>query len=654
MTHEELNHYILHYLKEDKTNSAIMLTAPWGTGKSYYIQNELIPFLKQKQEEKIKGKNEELKKSKKRAKKKAIKREIKEEKEKGRVICVSLYGLACIKDINKSIYFENKASRVSKRKKVPAWVKAYGKPLAIGSIGIAKTVLKSLTTIDLDLSIENPNMEKLYSSVNLRDKLLVFEDLERTSISIIELLGYVNNLVEQDGVKVLLVANEQEILNYLNGAPDNKGIIHRVPDDNTQEYLRKKEKTVSDTILFVSDNKEKTIESILRSFKNSVINKLLEVCEEKPERNVVAEISGIMEEVKCDNLRSVIFGCQKAVDLFQLIGDELDYVFARTLLLSLVAFSLRKKGKDDLSWEVDDFLCSPRLGTEDYPLLKETYDFVTDHSFSKEDFIFTQKTFLRQKEFERRKGVIRNNLDRIYYSHLCTENEVVAAIKAITKSLEETKDIPCIEFGKLANYLVYLRPILDQDNSILRCKQAMLRRLRIEGGQQEKQAVSFHDGIELHSNLAQAELKEWKKEMLSAISEREQRRFDFDFDYQPESVIEFCKSLNSRTNDFIENKRFASLFDVDRFLSLLKTVSSKEIYALRDTFLCVYRMSNIEDFFADDFSALQQIVNGLEKQIDNREAADKLALHQLRLFLNNLKEMVNRLTEKAQVNPEES
>ena len=38
------------------------------------------------------------------------------------------------------------------------------------------------------------------------------EDLERSSIDIIEVLGFVNNLVEQDGVKVLLVANEEEII----------------------------------------------------------------------------------------------------------------------------------------------------------------------------------------------------------------------------------------------------------------------------------------------------------------------------------------------------------------------------------------------------------------------------------------------------------
>lgn len=38
MKDTELNSYILHYLKKDKTHTAIMLTGEWGTGKSYYIK----------------------------------------------------------------------------------------------------------------------------------------------------------------------------------------------------------------------------------------------------------------------------------------------------------------------------------------------------------------------------------------------------------------------------------------------------------------------------------------------------------------------------------------------------------------------------------------------------------------------------------------
>ena len=49
MCYEELNQHIYRYLIGNKTKSAIMLTAPWGTGKSFYIQNHLKPFLEGKE-----------------------------------------------------------------------------------------------------------------------------------------------------------------------------------------------------------------------------------------------------------------------------------------------------------------------------------------------------------------------------------------------------------------------------------------------------------------------------------------------------------------------------------------------------------------------------------------------------------------------------
>lgn len=44
MNHKELNNYIFHYLKKDKTQTAIMLNGEWGSGKSFYLKNDLIPF----------------------------------------------------------------------------------------------------------------------------------------------------------------------------------------------------------------------------------------------------------------------------------------------------------------------------------------------------------------------------------------------------------------------------------------------------------------------------------------------------------------------------------------------------------------------------------------------------------------------------------
>ena len=122
---------------------------------------------------------------------------------------------------------------------------------------IAKNVIKNITGLaGINLGLSDDDLSELYESVNLKDKLLILEDVERSNINITNLLGYVNGLVERDGVKVLLVANENEILRK----NDNKfnfdfAKVHEKKDEKKQEikvpeevkkYLRIKEKTISD------------------------------------------------------------------------------------------------------------------------------------------------------------------------------------------------------------------------------------------------------------------------------------------------------------------------------------------------------------------------------------------------------------------------
>ena len=105
MNNLELNQYILHYIKDNHTKSAIMLTAGWGMGKSYYIQNDLIPFLA--------------------------------EKENGAYSClvISLYGLKTVEDISKNLYFESRL-KFLKRKSEKA---------TAGEL-VAKTIIKGITS----------------------------------------------------------------------------------------------------------------------------------------------------------------------------------------------------------------------------------------------------------------------------------------------------------------------------------------------------------------------------------------------------------------------------------------------------------------------------------------------------------------------------
>ena len=125
MTNNELNQFILHYLVEDKTHSAIMLTGAWGTGKSYYIQNELVPFLKEEHEKEC--------------------------------VTVSLYGIKSTAEISRSIYIELRAKTLS----------AKGEAAVAGKL-IAKTIVRGVVSrFGIDFSKENDTMQELYESINL-------------------------------------------------------------------------------------------------------------------------------------------------------------------------------------------------------------------------------------------------------------------------------------------------------------------------------------------------------------------------------------------------------------------------------------------------------------------------------------------------------
>ena len=273
MTFAELNCYIKHYLEEDKTHTAIMLTGEWGSGKTYYVEKILTPFL---QKEKKNG-----------------------------CIVISLYGLETLSDISKSIYMELRMKALDKDSEVLATGKLIAKTIAKGAAGI----------FGIDVNMSEDDLQKMYSSVDLSKKLLVFEDVERSNIEITKLLGYINNLVERDGVKVLLVANENEILNKApekfdfqftklfstdsknDNMEDNKNDIPEV----VQKYLKIKEKTISDTICFESDYHD-AVKNIVDTFDNERLKEIIGRDEEGIEE-LVSMVRGQCHK----NFRTFIF-----------------------------------------------------------------------------------------------------------------------------------------------------------------------------------------------------------------------------------------------------------------------------------------------------------------------------------------------------------
>lgn len=602
MTNHELNQYIAHYIKEDKTHSAILLTAGWGAGKSFYIKNELVPFLEQEENGKI------------------------------QCIVVSLYGLTCLSEVSKALFFESRIKR----------------PLSgsASTISItAKTVLKgALGYLGVSLDMSNDDLQKLYDSVNLSGKLIILEDIERSQIDIIQVLGYVNSLVEQDGVKVLLVANEDEIVQFIpsTGNSSPRPISRCSPWDTNAEaiqytessiaYLAAKEKTISDTIVFSGDVHH-AIKTIVKQFDNSLLSGLM------TDENIF-EIQFLLTERQTFNLRSFTYACQKTVDIYQAIDldSNRDSDFAKTILYGILIFTFRLKTGECQKWK-GNLPYSVELGNKNYPLFRFCYDYITEQHFNNTLVESARDGLKYLRLYASGSATSDKDLLALYSYSIQSEENVRTAIENISGNLKDLEFYPFTEYGRIALYLVTVSHIIDCD--ILEAKELLIHNLH--GKYLDVRAEYLFAGApdeDLESNEVKDEFSELCAKMLASLNASGESIFDFD--YEPNSISSFSDSVAEHTNTILKDASFAARLDMDRVIEMLKKCSSVQIMEFRAIFCNLYQPGNIQDFLSGDRKKIEELHLRVN-ELSNFSGYDKIQKKQINWFATNLSDILRRL-----------
>lgn len=599
MTDQEYNLYIENYLKNDKTKSAIMLTARWGMGKSYYIQNSLIPYLEQTADKKC--------------------------------VVVSLYGLNDIKEISKAIYFETRAKLSGvKNEKVQA-----------GKI-VGKTIIKgALSVAGIELSLNEADLEKLYSSIDLTNQLIILEDLERSSISIKQVLGFVNNLVEQDGAKVLLVANEKEIKNFKqieikdNNSEEKTKSIYT---EETKEYLTIKEKTVSDTILYFCDYNV-AIENILNMYSETIIANLLELKTASGKLLIVEEIRAVMASVSDYNLRSLIFACQKTADIFLNYDNEIDNDFLKHVFLGNVAFSLRVKSNDDLKWK--EKVSPNELGTSKYPLYAFCKEYIKYQEIDLDAIKSSQEAFVERRKYEQRQREMNSALSILYDFSIQKAEVLAVAIETVRDELRSGDGIPLVQYGKLANYLIAVKKLLDNPGIINECKEIMLANMQRDDKKDSKvlDRLRFHDSFSFWKSEQQEEYNQFIAQMSSAFQENP---YSCLTDEDPITYLEKVSGLMSdRGSDVRQGRKFLENIDKEKLSKGLEKATAKQVSNFRRGILAIYDVVNIREFLPEDKDALTELKIVVQKLLDDSKGEDKIVRLQYIWLLDNIKRVID-------------
>ena len=217
------------------------------------------------------------------------------------------------------------------------------------------------------------------------------------------------------------------------------------------------------------------------------------------------------------------------------------------------------------------------------------------------------------------------------------------AVSEIKKNLETRNAISLILYGKLANYLVLVRDLIDTPALVDDCKMAMKNNLATYDYDSEKVSdrLSFHDSVSCWTTEQEQEYKEFIAEMQEIVKTKSHSVLAFA--YSVKDIDTFSEQIRDDRNKYISQRAFLKRIEVPKFLSVIEQCSSEQIDNLRRSIGTVYSFSNINEFFMEDKSSLLQLKDGLEKLLSSEESVDdKVKRLQLSWFVNS----INRILEK--------
>lgn len=187
----DTNHHIQEFLEyycglEATPQYAVLLTGAWGCGKTWFV--------------------------------KEFEKKFKEDhpNDSKKFLYLSLYGIQSLRDIDSELFCLLHPVLASK-------------PVAY-LYRFARSALKTTLHFDIDDDGKSDGSiaagiptEKLIEKISLSsDHILIVDDLERCTIPVASVLGYLNYFVEHGGVKAIVIANEAEILKADAKSADDK------------------------------------------------------------------------------------------------------------------------------------------------------------------------------------------------------------------------------------------------------------------------------------------------------------------------------------------------------------------------------------------------------------------------------------------------
>ncbi len=421
-------------------------------------------------------------------------------------IYMSLYGISNLEEISKKIFIETTQLM---DKNLRRFMDANGQTTIPE---YAKTGIDMANFFGVTQNGDRVDYGEFFST---DDKVLCFDDLERANVDVIDILGYINNFVEHDHIKTIIICNEKELStklkssnlemktfiatylldkqNELNKA--DKPMVEKIQDkiehvfDKANDYERIKEKLIGETFEY-APKFDYIINGILMRYENNpdLIRFL---------RENTGLIISTFNKSGTRNLRILKHALNDFKRIYEMVNKSYPNTSNRvmqTMLIFTIAVSFEIKAgkitKDKFvnikdNEEYKSILVSSRILMDNRQFyIKEFdnnyyYNFKSEYRFFKFIEYYVRTRIFDMKLFKENMETIRNTIDTENlpaYKRLLTEeywkipdDQFKGVINEVLEDVKQGK-LQLIDIVKLFAYFSYFsrKGLIEQDLKTLK------------------------------------------------------------------------------------------------------------------------------------------------------------------------------------------
>lgn len=607
LNNKEIIEVLDEYVDNPKKQYAILIDGNWGCGKTHFIKNE---YIKDKDTNKL---------------------------------YISLYGIKSKEEINKKIYYTIIDSVIKNNKNKQMLEKAKKTGRSLSNI-ITPVTLSVKEIFNVDLSkIKDVDISGVISLFkDIKNYILIFDDLERCDMPINEVLGYINEYVEHKNVKVILIANENEInnINYdtnyelkvmsclnavLDFGDDNKTSNNHTTGQNGKVTLDKLKNRIE--LLFEENKKYKAIKEKLIGFTikyepdlSTIYDQL--VNEYKDKNNSLYEFLlkhkeifiNIMQVNKCKNIRTVVY----ILDIFEALYNKSKSIINSTRIMDLVYrntifCAIGVKYGIKIEKLLDGGMCN---------VSASLYD---DKSYNSKSYFtafdFVNEFIITGKLDESKIAQSVNYYKELQFDDLEAEdpfyklqNYWVLDNKNIKNALDQINEnikrgiYNYRLFPKILYYLSRIENLkfeVELINEIIEAMKNNLEETKIE-------YIDFHAFVE-NENVAMIYNKhvEEIKEKIDATNVIENKKTIKKVFESKNWGIELYEFVKNNRQKYLNKKGFMKELDVETIINKIKESDSNNIYYFKYSLDEIYNFSNLSEYYSEDKENIEKLIKAL-------------------------------------------